>query len=63
MRAASEYTFEKMLRSFLGREIEEIEFTDDEELILRLNDGTDFIIGKDEDDEMCIKKQTSQTTG
>lgn len=52
-------TFEELLNSFLGREIDGIEFTDDDELMLYLNDDAVMVIGVDEDG-MYIKRFESE---
>ena len=41
-------TFEEMLESFLGREIDGIEFTNEDELMLYLNDDAIMVIGAEE---------------
>lgn len=49
-------TFEEMLESFLGREIDGVEFTDDDELLLYLNDDAIMVIGAEDDGALYMKR-------
>ena len=52
-----EYTFESMMLSFLGREIDGIEFgEDDKSIYVILNDGADMEISVDDDGDLAIAR-------
>lgn len=50
-------TFEQLLESFLGREIEGIEITEEEtEILIYLNDDAVMAIGADDEGNLYIKR-------
>lgn len=50
-------TFEEMLQSFLGREIESIEFSDDDNAVyIGLSDGSEIELGKDEEGDLYMAR-------
>ena len=52
-----EHTFESMMLSFLGREIDGIEFADDDKAIyIVLNDGSEMEISVDEEGDLAIAR-------
>lgn len=53
-------TIEKLVDSFIGREITYIEFSDDDEAIfIGLNDGGEVELGKDSDGDLYLARNES----